>query len=170
MKSLMIRGKKGDERILFSFMVVVWFLIGLGVMLGIYISYGDEADVKQFQAEIISDKIADCFINNSLIIKQLSKDNEGKFDFYDSCNFNKEIISGNKFYSEIKFNYVDEGKIGEEFRKPIKVGNPDAKIQCSLTGTHYFRCVEKKYYASTPDNKLVLIDIFTGSNSEGGRF
>ncbi len=170
MKSLIIKGKIAEERILFSFMVAVWFLIGLGVMLGIYISYGDEADVKQLQAEIISDKIADCFINNSLIIGQLSKENEEKFDFYETCNFNKEIISGNKFYSEIKFNYANEGKIGDEYRKPLIIGNPDAKIQCSLTGTHYFRCAEKKYYALTPDNKLVLIDIFAGSNNEGGRF
>ena len=172
MKSLIIKGKKGEERILFSFMVAVWFLIGLGVMLGIYISYGDESDVKQLQAGILADKIAGCLIDNSKLIDDITKD---EFDIIDKCNFNKEVITGSKFYSQVKFNYISEGKIGDEFRKPIIIGNKDALTQCSLResnipGTHYFRCIEKKYYAFSKDDKLVLIDIYMGANNEGGRF
>ena len=169
MKSLMIKEKRAEERILFSFMVAVWFLIGLGVMLGIYISYGNEADVKQLQAGILADKIAGCLIDNSKLIDDITKD---EFDIFTKCNFDKEIVSGSKFYFSISFtNISGEG----EFRKPIIIGNKDALTQCSLResnipGTHYFRCVEKKYYAFSKDNKLILIDIYTGANNEGGRF
>ncbi|MEM3112909.1 MAG: hypothetical protein QXI33_00600 [Candidatus Pacearchaeota archaeon] len=174
LKIFSIKGKKGDEKIMFGFMVFVWFLVGLGVMLGIYFVYGEESDIKEFQAEILSDRIAGCLVRDSKLAPELYKENN-EFDLYKLCNFNKDTLSGNKFYVSINFNYIDGDKVGEKFREQVVTGNPDAITQCALReknirAERYFRCVGKKYYALTSENKVVLVDIFTGSNNEGGRF
>ena len=170
----MINNKKGDEKILSLWMVVVWTFICLAIVLSVYLFYEGRIDIREIHADILAARISECLSNNEKFQNSILS---SEFDIYTICNLKKEEFSaGGLFYTNIKFNDYDSN---EKIRDEINIGNKDLKTQCELKsdqapGSSYFlsSCSLKKIsviYTKNNIKKRVLITINSASNNIGGR-
>ncbi|PIN94512.1 hypothetical protein COU53_03340 [Candidatus Pacearchaeota archaeon CG10_big_fil_rev_8_21_14_0_10_30_48] len=145
------------EKVLSLWMFLVWGLIALAIVLAVFIFYGQEADIKILQSDILIDRLADCFID------------QGQFvdvgNVFEDCNLNKEIFDKGNFYFKVSF-----------LEDSISGGNKDFEIQCGLRKTqdeksseNFARCSQRSFIA-LKDNQEINVEIFAGSNVRGGKF
>ena len=145
------------EKVLSLWMFFVWGLIALTMVSVVFIFYGQEADIKILQSDILIDRLADCFIEQGQLIEVN--------DVYSTCNLNKEIFDKGEFYFNISF-----------LESSISGGNKDFEIQCGLRKTqseessnNFARCSQRSFIA-LKDNQEINVEIFAGSNVRGGKF
>ena len=167
-KKMKIRGKKGDERIVFFFMFIVWVILIISVMFGVYMVYSQDKDIKEFQSEVISNKIYNCIIQENKLIPEIQNNNE--FDLIKKCNFEKNVIENNNYFINISINDINKKEL---IREDIIIGNKDFITQCEIieesSAINYARCFKKEINGFLGE-KSVKIIIFVGSNYGGKRF
>lgn len=81
------KGSVGDQVSFFAFFFIM-IIIGAGIAGGVYMFFAKGYDFRGAEAELLSNKIKDCVIENgeSVLNKNV---------FFEQCNLNKEIIESN---------------------------------------------------------------------------
>lgn len=161
---MIIKGKKGDERVLGIWMFLVWTVIALVIVLSVFLFYGQEVDIKLLQSDVLGDRIADCLFDEENV-KEIN-------NFYEECKINQNFFDENKLYAKISF-----FELGSEVlvQDPIRLGNEDIETQCDLRETqdekkspNLARCYSKLFYG-IKNGQSIRVEITTGSNNYGGR-
>jgi len=138
---------KKAEKLLTIWWFGVLAIIGAGIVLGTMLFFSAHIDIRQLEAEMISEKVADC-LNNGIEINE---------DFLTLCGFEKSLFEENSDY----FIMIS---IGDETHK---FGRSSFETECGIKkglikSKYYPECIEKTIEISGKK-----IDILTGSNYRG---
>ncbi len=162
--------KKAGEKLFSIWWFFVLAVVGVGIVAGVYIFYSADVDVREAEAGILYEKIADCIIEQGFLTDKFLYDKEN-FDIYKGCDLNKKIIEGDYY---IKIQAFDESN--NEFISIIK-GNPSFSKDCDiilsndkLKAEKYPKCIRKAegvLYYDNNEIKKAKIEILTASNQQG---
>jgi len=144
--------KKGTDKILSVYWFVILFITAGGIIYMVSGFYGNPYDVREIEANIMLNKVAECLSEGIYLNKEIV---ENKENFFEEChlNFNVEDSYGwnnNQYYLEIRdFNIAE--------------GNLNLKEVCNLKGEKSVSCVERNFYLpySDEENKGVMINVLS---------
>ncbi|MBU0893854.1 MAG: hypothetical protein KKF48_04055 [Nanoarchaeota archaeon] len=158
--------KKGADKIISVYWFAILILVAGGVFMMVSTFYNSPYDVRGLEAEILSDKVADCISNQGQLNFNLIEE-DGKFseafknNFLNNC---KIILNENKpeYYFEVNFYGVDDTS-NSVF--DISYGNQNWKAGCSIQEDKEHeklsKCLEKRFYAVGEDNVQYLIKVLS---------
>ena len=109
-------GAVGDGMLFFVFFFMM-MIIGGGIAGGIYSVYGAGYDFREKEASTLMENFLDCFYEEDFSVEDFED-----FDIYESCRFNKKVLSNNHLV------YVQDTNSGKEFFSGVL----DYKNQCGL--------------------------------------
>ena len=163
----MLNNKRGEEKIISVYWFVILLLVATGVVIMVNVFYGSPYDIRLIEAEILSEKVANCIEEGGEINPDLMT-SEGRFreefgdNFLDYCDITfktqSEFEEG-QYYIEINF---------AEKRNPGKIlfgifeGNPNFKGDCDLDGKKHKKlaqCVQKEFFSLGEKEKIYSIKI-----------
>lgn len=159
-----MKNKRGAEKILSLYWFVILILVASGIFAMVYVFYGAPYDVREIEAGVFIDRVADCISR------------EGRI--------NSEIIEGGNFVVDFKDNFIEECHLileedGEEqyyvevdfynFKNPensvydIKEGNNNWKASCVVQEDEEYsrlaKCLDRSFYSLDDANNQYIIKI-----------
>ena len=153
------RNKIGGEKLLSIWWLFIITMVGIGIVWGVSMFYSAEIDVREVEAEILMDRISDCFFEQGMLIDNLL---ENDFDIFQECKLNKKVIDS-AFY--FKISVLDESQnVIKEISGKIK------ESACTLTNSEKKGCVSKErgiIYEQENEIKKARLEILTASNQVG---
>lgn len=153
-----IIGKKAEERVYSLVWFSVWIVVWLVVIIGVLRFYSINFDVKEVEADILSEKILNCINDNGALIDGFFKED---FNIFEKCGLNQEVMKSD-FYLKITLN-TDPKKI-------VSGGNPGFEAMCWQKGENVPECITKKeniLYDDGTEAKIIEIEVLTASNQKG---
>ena len=160
------KNKTGGEK-LFSF---VWLftiaMVWLGVAYGVGMFYSADVDVRSVEAEILVDRISDCFFEQGLLIDGLL---ENDFDIFYECKLNRKVIESS-FYFKISVFDESGNAIKDNLGKDIVISEGVFVNACNSKDKK--GCVSKlRGIIYEQDNKIKTgrLEILAASNQVGER-
>ena len=175
------KDKKAGEKILSIWWFFVLAFIGLGVVGAVVVFASAEFDIKEIEAGMLADRVADCIVERGILNKNFI--NQGSsFELFKNCNINEDIIKNSQnYYLEISAYDFSSCNVNGECTKKIEKLNfsagmntfpKDCKIKEKVMEAQAFpRCSEKtifvlnKYDESIPG--ILVLKILAGSNQKG---
>lgn len=167
--------KKGTEKILSIYWFAILAIVTVGIVAMVSVFYNHPYDVREIEAEILADKVADCLSYGGRLNTDLF-DSEGNFsetfknNFLKNCNLNfnvenvKEWKDTLQYYIEINFyKFENLNEVVFNFSK----GNEDLKADCGIQKNKKEdyetlpKCVKKRFYSLGNDNTQYLIEILS---------
>jgi len=157
--------KKGAEKILSVYWFVILILVAGGVFAMVYLFYNHPYDIRDLEADILSNKIADCLSEKGYLKSKIFY--QGSFslsseNFLNKCNLNFESKEEEpQYYSEIQI------YLFENLNNPILEilnGNKNLISSCEIQNENYqklAKCSEKKFYTLDAENNQYLIKILS---------
>lgn len=141
------KSETGNQIMFFTFLFLL-VIIGVGIVTGTFIYFGDEYDTREIDAEILNYKIRNCIAN-----RELNKDS-----FYQECVINESSISR---YSLILKVCVDSSDCAREENPFVENGRNFQA--CNFIGAkenrNFPKCVKR-----TLEINGKRYEIITGSN------
>ena len=161
----MINNKRGDK-ILSIYWFAVLVIVAGGIFAMVYIFYGAPYDVREIEANLLINKIADCVsyagrINANLI-------SGGKFNQTSGADFLREchlVFSSGEWEEEQYYTEINFYKL-EDLKNPvlnINAGNNKWGIYCAIQEKKeeekLTKCVKKSFYSLDELNNQYIIKI-----------
>lgn len=168
MKIRMLRNKKGTDK----YLAIYWFLIVAIVTVGIfgmtYVFYGTPYDVRNVEANLLLNRVADCVsyagrINTTFISNSQFYQKTGD-DFLKECHLNFVSSEWNdvQYYTEVSF-YTTSNLNNPVL--DIKAGNNNWAADCAIQGNNQQanlpQCVQKSFYSVDDASNQYIIKILT---------
>jgi hypothetical protein len=153
--------KKGEDRVLSPWLLIIFTIISVFIVVGILFFYSLKVDVRREEAITISNKIVSYISEEGYFNEEVL---EG--EIIDLACLNTDSFAG---AGDLYFNltiYDDEEIIYNSFR-----GNRDFEIQCRLNSKHFAKCYWREFYLlnSTDSSQEFRIKLLTASNSQGAK-
>ncbi|MBS3071024.1 hypothetical protein J4407_01850 [Candidatus Pacearchaeota archaeon] len=97
------KNKIGADKIISVYWFVILFIVAGAIVYMVAVFYGNPFDVREFEAGIMINKVADCISENGKLKYELTE--ELKENFMDECklNFETEFESAGEYYLEVGF-------------------------------------------------------------------
>ena len=148
--------KRGMDKLISVYWFVILFIVAGAVVYMAVIFYGEPYDVRDVEADIMINQVADCISRGGQIKDEILEDglvlltNE---NIWDKChlNFNVEEFkdwNNDQYYLEINFYKFDgssDDSLGESVGK-VKAGNSDLKDICNDKRNLFPFCRERIFY------------------------
>lgn len=182
----LLKNKTGGEKIFSIWWFATLIIIGVGIVVGVLIYYSADIDVRTVEAEILSEKIIDCFIKNSFLNQEILNTNSfpdnnsdyrqvrNSFDIFQECNLKKDLFNnGGDFYFNITLYNGDTNFLINSFIGGNTGFERDCRISKGKSAENYPQCVEKQepfFYYSNNQIKKGNMRILTASNQKGKSF
>ena len=152
--------KHGADKIISVYWFAILFIVAAAIVYMVVSFYGEPYDVRELEADILADKVADCLAEGGYL-------KEGIFEslsnnLLETCNFNFEVEDihnwdDDQLYVEIKiYNFSSKTKIFE-----ISEGNINLKENCELEGNNFPFCLERSFYVIDKDNNQYQVNILS---------
>ena len=164
--------KKGEK-----LLSIWWFFViavaATGITVGVLVYYSASIDMREAEAELLSEKIFDCVIEDGFLVGDILEED---FDVFENCILKEEVFGeGSSFYFHIKI--FDES--GDLIREAIKGGVSSFEKDCGIQeedeegkkvkAKYYPKCVSKEeeiwYYKN--GIKKGELEILAASNQLG---
>ena len=143
------KNKKAGEKYLSFWMFLNWFLILIFVVIGVVIFYQVQIDIRAQEADILANRLADCFST------EFSYDAAAKPDFniYSFCGLNEKALNTAIYYFSVNISSSETQDL------LLWGGNKDYITQCG-----HQRLMEKPEpnFAQCSSKKASVVDIKTG--------
>jgi hypothetical protein len=161
--------KKGTDKMISVYWFVILFIVAAAVFYMAVVFYGEPYDIREREAKILINQIADCISQGGEIREGII--NEGgtlgltNGNILSKChlNFNvedfKEWKTQEQFYVEINFYEFDEfssDKLGSKFVDEIIVGNKNLNEYCDKKGENFPVCVKRDFYVLIHGNPCIV--------------
>lgn len=167
-----MKNKRGEEKIISIYWFFILIIVAGGIILMVRTFYNDPYDVREIEASLLAEKVANCIdlagkMNPDLISNDGIFKPEFKDHFLSRCslNFNSENeLKAIQYYLEVNF-YNDKNTKTSLFQ--LVAGNSNWKSDCDLNDKKYKRlvvCVKKKFYANDNSGRIYLVDILSMVN------
>ena len=139
----LIKDKKAGERLSFFYWIVIFIIVSIAIASAVIVFYSASFDVRGIEAEILSDKIIECMVDNGEL-----QGVEG--DLQEKCNLNFQDDTGK--YKEEQY-YIEAEVNG----KKISSGNKVLEPFCSESSKKNIPyCLEKKLMVLDSGNFVLL--------------
>lgn len=161
LKKIFINNKKAEERVYSLVWFSVWIAVWLVIAVGVIKFYSINFDVKEVEADILSEKILDCVNDNGFLINDFFNEDFRDSGVFDKCGLNQEVMKSD-FYFKIILN--------TNTKKIVSGGNPGLEAMCGQKGENVPKCVTKKeniLYDDGTEVKIIKIEVLTASNQKG---
>jgi hypothetical protein len=99
------------------YLFFIFVFVAIFIVIGVVLFYSVKVDVRQEEAQFLTNKLIDCIKNQESIPNE-------EFDYYTKCKLNEQIINNNNYY--IKIETTKE----ETTKKIFETGVKDYKIRC----------------------------------------
>ena len=156
------KNKKGGEKILSVYWFVILFIVAAAIVYMTASFYGKPYDVRQVEADLLTNKIADC-ISEAGYLKDEALEPQFKDDFPGNCGitFDVEDSYGPKEQEQyyIKLTLTDFSSKNNVFE--AKEGNVNLVYSCNLKGNNLPFCLKRSFYVIDKDNNQYQADIFS---------
>lgn len=161
------KNRQGEEKILAVYWFVILVLVAGGIVAMTMAFYNHPYDVRELEAEIMINNIADCLSQrgeiNPEVFNQTSFSEDFKNNFLSKChlNFKAEVNEQEQYYSEINF-YKAVDLSSPVFE--VTGGNKNLIASCQIQNTKEYKreatCMEKTFF-SLNGEELYLIKILS---------
>ncbi len=161
-----MKNKRGGEKLLSIWWFFVLVIVGTGISVAVMMFYSADVDVREIEADILSEKIIDCIIEQGFLVEDITNEN-----MFERCDLNQEIFGKeSSFYFRISTWDEEGNKLKEDI-----VGGKDFEVECEIgeaveKAEHYPKCVKKKEGVLYYENNKVKrgeLEILTASNQIG---
>ena len=142
-----MKDKRGTDKIISVYWFVILFLVAGAVVYMVYVFYGNNLDVREIEADVMINKVADCLSQGGELVQDVKQEN-----FMDKCKlkFNTEFEGQGEYYLEINFyEFNDLSKPIDDLK--ITQGNPNLKIY-NISKSNSAVSHEKSFYVLNEDN------------------
>ena len=160
-----LKNKKADGKIISVYWFVVLVIVAGGIVLMVNLYYNSPYDVREIEADLLSEKVANCIyfsreLNSELISGKGVFKEEFKDHFAEKCSLNLEATGQwekTQYYIEVKlYDYLNEKDVLFEMSE----GNVNVKSDCDLEQKKYDNlvvCAKKDFYEKRKGDSLYLI-------------
>jgi len=161
--------KHGTDKILSVYWFVILIIVAGGIFAMVYTFYHRPYDIRELEAGIMINQIADCLseqgkLNSGLITG--GKFNEDfKNNFLEKCHLNFNVENDwdkPQYYAEI--NFYDVGDVGNSIFN-ISEGDKDLISNCEIQKDKKYerlaKCVERRFYSLDEEDNQYLIKILS---------
>ena len=165
-KMKMLKNKRGSSGLLFLYWIAVMTLFAIDFYWVVASFYGAPYDIREVEANLLINRVADCVSYGGRINSNLSFTNitsEKNSLFFDNCPLN--FSTGNEkiqYYVRINFYKIDN------LNEPVlnlSRGNSDLVPYCSSQETKQYGnlpvCSEKSFYSLDDSDNQYIIKILT---------
>ncbi len=159
--------KRGDK-LLSIYWFAILVLIAGGIFLMVYNFYNHPYDVREIEAEVLINSVADCLSSegkiNSELIYEGNFSEEFEENFLEKCHlaFESEVWELPQYYTEINF-YNSSDLDSSVFN--ITKGNKNLVSGCVIQEEKEYerevKCVEEEFFSFDENNNLYLIKILS---------
>lgn len=150
----LFRTKRGIEEILSLYWILILIIVAGGIIGMVFVFYGNPYDVREIEATLLIDKLADC-ISYGGRINGITNINQGikEFDF-SRCHINFSAEKNEFFYKIVIYRIEDLENPFFETRG----GNFNLESSCFMEKTKTLPvCVEKSFYSLDElDNQYII--------------
>ncbi|MDP3992055.1 MAG: hypothetical protein Q8P79_00935 [Nanoarchaeota archaeon] len=149
----MPKNKKGAEKIISVYWFAILFIVAGAMVYMVSSFYGKPYDVRELEAQILTDKVAECLSLEGYINENWGNLNNDNLPAQCGLDFNTEETyawNDDQYYIEIKIS-----------DKTIFAGNSNLKDFCLLQGKGIPVCLEKSLYTIDRQNNNYRIDILS---------
>lgn len=168
-----LNNKQGGEKIFSIWWFFIIALVGLGIVMGVWIFYSADVDVRQAEADMLYERIANCIINNGFIDNALGEN----FNVFEKCHISEELFNqSSAFY--FRFNISDEN--GNALGKRVSAGT-NMEVNCDLmignpeeedrqNAEEFPKCAKKQervLYYDDGEIKKAVVEILAASDNIG---
>ncbi len=163
---MMIREKKGGERILWPYWILMMVILGGGIIAGTTIVRNPTVNIRDIESGLLVEKALKCFFDGEELSEKVYSSD---FDLIKNCKFNFDDISGDSQYYLIvevyEYEKCDDGNcVGNQVifngkKMKFDSGDPGLFTLCEIakkgkgvpacsTELVYFVKDEKRYFMS----------------------
>jgi len=162
--------KKADGKIISVYWFIMLVVVAGGVFLMVSLYYGAPYDVRKIEANLLSEKVADCIyhggeLNSDLVDPTKTFFMEEFMDhFTDHCSLNFNPTGQwekSQYYVEV--NFYDAVDVRKSIQN-MSEGNFNWKPDCELEDEEYEKlvvCSKKEFYAKGLSGDIYLIKILS---------
>ncbi|MEK6840704.1 MAG: hypothetical protein AABX79_01995 [Nanoarchaeota archaeon] len=158
--SLTIKNKTGTEKMLSVYWFVILFIVAAAVVYMTASFYGKPYDVRQIEADLLTDKVAKCISQAGYLKEEVLKP-QFKDGFPGSCSINFDVEDSygteEQYYIELILNdFSSKEKVLE-----ANAGNSKLKSFCDLNGEKLPFCLKRSFYVIDKGNRQYQADILS---------
>jgi len=169
------KNRKGTDKMLSMYWFVVLIIVAAGIFAMVYNFYAAPYDVRETEANILTNKVADCISSGGRIDSEFFKEGgfseEIKESFLEKCSLNFEVEDElgwrekPQYFFEVEFYEIGES---ENSVFDFYEGNIDYKLNCFIKKKNdkdyekMPKCVERRFYALGENDEQYLIKILSG--------
>jgi hypothetical protein len=161
--------KGGGEKYLSPFWFAILIIVAGGIFGMVYVFYGSPYDVRNIEANLLLNQVADCVsyagrISASFIFNESIQFHGAGTDFLKKChlNFSSQGLEGQQYYTETTFYRLSD--LNNSVLN-IEAGNKNWLASCELQDNKKQeklpQCVEKSFYSIDDLNNSYIIKILT---------
>jgi hypothetical protein len=158
--------KRGEDKMIAVYWFFILFIVAAAVVYMVILFYGSPYDVRELEANILVNNVADCISQKGELNKNLIA--EGKFNlefnnnFMKECrlNFNTEESFGADPQYYVKVSFFNVTSISNPVFN-LEQGNNNLASSCEIANEDYqilAKCMTKRFY-STSNKEQYLIEI-----------
>jgi hypothetical protein len=159
----LFRNKKGDKLLSMYWFVILMIVAG-GIVGMVYVFYGNPYDVRDIEANLLGDKIADCIsyagrINENLI----SYGKSVNPNFLKSCHLNFGPEENEFFYEVTFYKVADMSNPFLDYFLKLNGGNLNLAAGCEIQekSENLPKCTENSFYSLDNSDNQYIIKILT---------
>jgi hypothetical protein len=165
-KMNLLKNKRGSDKILSVYWFAILLIVAGGIVGMVYVFYGTPYDVREIEARVLTNQIADCVsyegkIDSGLILNgAATKDN----NFLERCHliFNSSEWKEDQFYTEVKIYKLND--LDNSILDLIK-GNNNLAVSCAVQENKQQEtlatCLKQSFYSLDSLNNQYIIKILT---------
>jgi len=156
-----MKNKKAEKLLSLWWFFVLGVIAG-GIVIGVLIYSSADVNIKEVEANILSERIISCLIDNGYLKESIFNED---FNIFEFCNLNPDVFGkASNFYFKISV-YNSENLIFNLIKGSSSF-EKECQIQENVEAKHFPRCSEKKESVLFED-KMVQVIVFAGSNQNG---
>lgn len=162
---MIIKEKHGTDKTLSVYWFLILFIAAAAVVYMVAVFYGHPYDVRQLEARVLANKIADCVSRGGELVPELF-DEDGWAEsymgesFWESCGIilDVEDMQGwedPQYYAEVRFYNLEGVEVFGQM-----TGNLNLLSSCEIQNEEEYErlavCVEKRFYAVGGENQYLI--------------
>lgn len=160
--------KKGGEKIISIWWFFILAIVGLAIVGMVILLYHYTFDIRQFEAEILGEKISNCLVDGQGFLREGVEEN---FDIFSFCKIEKGVFGeGALFYFSVKILKEDSSLLIPEIYFGDRSFDASCPISEGIKADYLPRCSRTKttfFYFESGEKTKGSVEILSASNNQG---
>lgn len=154
--------KTGADKIISVYWFAILFIVAAAIAYMAISFYGKPYDVRELEANALTNRVADCFSQNGYLKEEVLTDGF-KETFLEQCNLNFEVENAydwkttGQFYVEVEIlDFNSKNRVSQ-----ISGGNGNLESFCEVKGEGSPLCLRRSLYSIDKENTQYQINILS---------